>query len=261
MTDVNRPETGPQTATVEPPQARPAPAAAGDDPLGHLYKMSTTAGLGSTEYVAVNNTAVVAIILGLASALSLLANVLLVVPLAGYIVSLVAFRQIHRSAGTQTGQTLAGAGLLLSMGFLAFVGTRELTAASRTSADRQALATLIERFGQDLRDKKFEDAYQLFTPRFQDRIAQNTFTQRLTPFSENQFYGRLVRLSTNGLANFETDPNTGVRVGEATMIFEYDKIQEQPRQAAVFRIVQGQWRFENIPEVFPTEQQQQQQQQ
>src|SRR6185436_15279396 len=52
-----------------------------DDPLAHLHKMSTTAGLGSQEYVAVNGMAVFALVLGLASGFALFDRLFLVIPL------------------------------------------------------------------------------------------------------------------------------------------------------------------------------------
>ena len=44
----------------------------GPDPLAKLHKMSTTAGVASQQYVAVNTSAVIAALLGVASALALL---------------------------------------------------------------------------------------------------------------------------------------------------------------------------------------------
>src|SRR3954452_11695166 len=91
------------------------------DPLSSLYKMSRTAGLGTTEYVAINGAAVTAAILGLASALAIMADVLLVIPLVGIIFAIVALRQISHSSGTQGGRALAWAGLVLSLAFAAIV--------------------------------------------------------------------------------------------------------------------------------------------
>src|SRR4051812_11954856 len=96
---------------------------ADDDPLSHLHKMSTTAGLGSGEYVAVNGMAVVAIILGLASSLSLLDTAFLVsVPPLTIVLAILALWQISDSNGTQTGRGLAIGGLLLALLFAAAVG-------------------------------------------------------------------------------------------------------------------------------------------
>src|SRR4051812_25063806 len=116
-------------------------ASGGADELARLHHMSTTAGLGTQEYVAINPVAVAAVLLGLASALSLLDNILLVVPIAAIICSLIAMKQIKNSNGTQTGKGLVTLGLLLSIGFAGFIGSRAATAAIRTKSDREAIGT------------------------------------------------------------------------------------------------------------------------
>src|SRR5436190_20522337 len=85
----------------------------GPDPLARLHKMSTTAGLGTTEYVAINPLAVASIFLGVASLLALLDNLLLAVPVLAIICSVWALSQIRNSGGTQSGRALAILGLLL----------------------------------------------------------------------------------------------------------------------------------------------------
>ena len=81
-------------------QSNPPPSPADDDPLAHLHKMSTTAGLGSGDYVAVNGTAVFALLVGVASALALMTEVLLILPLVCVIAAVVAWGQIRHSNGT-----------------------------------------------------------------------------------------------------------------------------------------------------------------
>src|SRR4051794_6725127 len=92
----------------------PNSGANGDDPLSHLHKMSTTAGLGSTDYVAVNGVAVATIFMGLASSLALLDVTLLAIPLVTVVLAIIALRQIANSNGTQTGRLLAWGGLVLA---------------------------------------------------------------------------------------------------------------------------------------------------
>src|SRR3954469_19562554 len=94
---------------------------ASDDPLAHLHKMSTTAGLGSTDYVAINPVAVAASLLGLASALVLLDLLLGVIPLLAIGCAVVSLIQISRSGGTQTGRKWAVLGILLAIAFSSVV--------------------------------------------------------------------------------------------------------------------------------------------
>src|SRR3954471_19886402 len=99
---------------VTPTPARPATATA--DPLAGLHKMSTTAGVTNLDYVAVNQTAIAAVLLGLLSAVSFFGHLLLVIPIVGVIFAVVALRQIGNSNGTQTGRGLALLALLLCLG-------------------------------------------------------------------------------------------------------------------------------------------------
>src|SRR5215218_496972 len=94
----------PNTTAAAAAAAAPPTTPGDDDPLSHLHKMSTTAGLGSGDYVAVNGAAVFSLLLGLASMLSMLEEILLIIPLACIIVSVIAWRQINHSNGTQTGK-------------------------------------------------------------------------------------------------------------------------------------------------------------
>src|SRR5580693_3500692 len=89
--------------------------------LVHLPRMSTTAGVGSQEYVAINTTAVIALLLGMASVLAIMTLPLLAVPLVGVITAAFALSQISQSNGTQTGRHIALGGLFLSVGIGSFV--------------------------------------------------------------------------------------------------------------------------------------------
>src|SRR5687768_9014661 len=104
-----------QTAATPQPVAG-EPAGGGEpDPLHNLYRMSRTAGLGSGDYVAINNTAIAALLLGLASALALLWPAALVVAAAAIVCGVVALLQIRSSNGTQTGRAFAVLGILLGL--------------------------------------------------------------------------------------------------------------------------------------------------
>src|SRR5689334_9364604 len=111
-----------------------SPAPSADDPLAKLHKMSTTAGLGSGDYVAVNITAVVAAPVGPASMLARAANELLIIPVVGIVLGVIALRQIRKSNGTQTGMGIALIGLLLSLGIGGWVIASQATAYLSTRA-------------------------------------------------------------------------------------------------------------------------------
>src|SRR5687768_6049715 len=98
------------------PAGASAPAAE-PDPLHNLYRMSRTAGLGSGDYVAINNTSVLAFLLGLGGVLALLSPMLIIVPVAAIVCAVLAFFQIRSSNGTQSGQAFAALGVLLGLAF------------------------------------------------------------------------------------------------------------------------------------------------
>jgi hypothetical protein len=241
-----------QTPPSETPNA--PPSAGGDDPLAHLYKMSTTAGLGSTEYVAINGPSVVAVILGLASALAVVDKILLIVPIAGVVCSIVALYQISKSGGTQTGRGLAALGLILSFGFAAYVGYLTVAKVHPERADQAVLEKLVGEFSEDIKKGDFKKAYGLFSPRFQDRITEEKFAEVMGYVKAHPTYGNLRGLKTTGRYAFESDANTGVRYGQVILLMDLDKFSEASRQDASFRLVGGTWTFENIPGLFPQQQ-------
>src|SRR5947207_11805007 len=120
----------PQAPTTQPiDNSDAADQAVADAHLAQLHKMSTTAGVTNAGYVAVNHTAIAAVLLGLASALAFFGWLLLVVPVVGIIFAIVAIRQINDSSGTQTGRGLAYVGLLFCLllgGGAIFMGAMDI---------------------------------------------------------------------------------------------------------------------------------------
>ncbi len=247
------PELQPPPPTHDRPAAAPnaaAPDADAPDALAQLHKMSTTAGLGTTEYVAINAPSVIAVILGLASALAIVDKILLIVPLTGVICAAVALYQIAKSGGTQTGKGLAVLGLLLSLGFAGYVGYLSLRATRQVASDRAAIERIIAQLATTVQQGEFDKSYALFSPRFQERVAQERFAETMR-FVRDGSYGKLQSITTNGRYSFDSDAATGVRVAQAILLIKLEKPNDHSRQEAAFRFVGGQWKFENIPGFFP----------
>src|SRR5688572_13217478 len=101
---------------LEPPRNSATPASEPPDPIAGLHKMSTTAGVGSQDYVAINNAAIISIILGLCTFLAFLGLPFLILGAAGIVFGIIAMVQIRHSNGTQGGAALAVMGILLSLG-------------------------------------------------------------------------------------------------------------------------------------------------
>jgi hypothetical protein len=221
--------------------------------LGQLYRMSKTAGAGSSEYVAVNAVAIFALILGVASLVSVAANILLIVPVLGAVTSLVALRQIGHSYGTQGGKVLAGLGLFLSLAIGSYVVTREATEARRTHSDRQAVAQVLGSLGQTVRDGQFEAAYSLFSPRFHDRVGQAEFTARIRPWSSSPNYGKLRAIGPGSRVEFQVDPQSGTRTARTRLALDVERGSVAEAIEAQLHISEGRWMLDNLPEVFPVQ--------
>jgi hypothetical protein len=230
-----------------------AARAADDDPLSHLHKMSTTAGLGSGEYVAVNGAAVFAVLLGLASALTLLDEVLLVVPLTAIIVGIVAWRQINHSNGTQTGKGLVALALALSLGFGGFVVAKETTRGIRTRDDRAAINRTVKEFGEKIKANDMAGAYAMCSDRFHQNVDAERFNRQMGMLHESEIFGKLKDAEWNGLADFQSDP-TGNRYALTKLKMNLDKTVIDVE--ATMRKDGARWVFDSMPTFFPPEQQQ-----
>ena len=251
QTQQDPPQANPPASAATPPP--PAGAVVDDDPLAHLHKMSTTAGLGSGDYVAVNAAAIFCVITGLASALSLLDNLLLVLPLAAVVAAGVALRQINQSNGTQTGKGLVVLGLLCAVLFGGFVVFRDATEGVRTRSDRQVIGAIVEGLGEKFKAGDFAGAYAMFSPRFQQRVSQEQFEKTMKPLRESPVVGALQRTTWNGLADFSTDETTGERYCVTNIQFEFQKNKPAPMTMTLHK-VQGRWLIDDIPDFFPPEQ-------
>lgn len=225
-----------------------------DDPLSHLHKMSTTAGLGTAEYVAVNGMSVVAIIMGVASALSLLDPVLLVIPLLAVVLGIIAIWQVKESNGTQTGTGLAIGGLVFALLFCGLVGGRYAKEVIGNREDEQAINNLIVQLGQDLHAAKYDHAYQLFADKFTDRVKPQNFADTWKGFTQgSKDSPQLTGMRSNGRMEFDVDPNTGVRRGVGMTIMDFDK--NAARIPFVFiKTEDGTWKIIDIPDLFKPQQ-------
>jgi hypothetical protein len=213
--------------------------------------MSTTAGLGSQDYVAVNVTSVVAVLFGLASLLAIASPVLLIFPAVGVMLGVIALRQVKRSNGTQTGGALAIAGLALSAvitaALLCYHGFRVL----QRRADERALASLSQRYGQLLEQRKFAEAYDLFDSDFQARVSKPQFISQLSSIQSQPLMPPISGTSWNGLAEFHRD-DPGTETADAMLRLEYKGSASEARIAIRFRRRgDGPWLIDNVPDQFP----------
>ena len=247
-------DTQPEPTSVSGPHPGVPSTPPDDDPLAHLAKMSTTAGVGSQDYVAVNLAAILAALLGLASVLALLNDVWLVIPAAGVVCAIVAWRQIRNSNGTQTGSGVAMIGLALSLLIGGGVMASKSVKALAQRRDEQTLTAAMHALGDDLAAGHYHEAYMRFSERFQQRVSEAAFTETWeTTLGKGFGLGRVKTLDWNGRALFEDEPGTGRRFAWAGMIPQFQKPMDPPPRWDVrfSRGPDGRWLIEDLQQVFP----------
>jgi hypothetical protein len=214
--------------------------------------MSTTAGVGAQEYVAINPVAIAALFLGVGSVLVLLSNLFLVIPAIGFVCGIIALVQIRHSNGTQTGIGLASLGLLLCLAFGGGKGGYELVGNLRTTSDEREVAHLMQQLGQDLTAKDYQKAYARFSSRFRDRVDLATFTQTLRGFDEAGPLGALQSIEWNGQRMYmERQPDSNVMFAYGMALFKYSGNPE-PRRVVITAERSGDvWRLYDVEGLFP----------
>jgi hypothetical protein len=221
------------------------------DPFSHLHKMSTTAGLGSGDYVAINGTAIAAILLGVGSALVLFNNpIFLLIPLFGLIAAILAFKQISASNGTQTGREVAALGLLLSIGFGGFFGAKSVYLTYRDGTDQDQIVSNVRKLGDLVKANSYPEAYALLDDRFKKRLTLPEFENGWRRMTSSPLIGTVQSMDWNKLLSFDVDPVDGSRLGMGMMLLKA-RPNEPIRMNMVFRNEGNGWLIDQIPQMFP----------
>lgn len=220
-----------QTPTPSPETQ--AKQTGGDEPLARLFHMSTTAGVGTQEYVAINTFAVIAVVLGLASGLLMMGwdnptvfFVLLVIPLAGLIFAIAAIAQIRGSNGTQAGIGWAIGGVLLSLVFAGFVTAHHVQSNIAAAKEQDAIKSLADRFGKALLAKDYAAAHNLFTVDFQAVWNLDAFRTQLERTLQLELLGKLQGVQASDLAAVEEYQGRKRAAGQ--MLFDFEKKPKAP---------------------------------
>lgn len=243
--------------------SQPQAGAAGD-PLASLHKMSRTAGLGGDEYVAVNNTAVVALLLGLASSLAIFGTLLLVIPVLACVVAIVAIRQINHSAGTQTGKGLAWSGLILAIAFVLLVGGREVQHLRQVRRQQDQIVALVRELGGNLNRADYEAAWRQFSPRFQQRVRKEDFVAVWTQHQTSPYYGQIRSMGLPAYQSWlprwlwpfspdvilDVQMESGVMMGRGILIVELPEGRIDRRGATFRKLPQQGWVIDDLEGYF-----------
>jgi hypothetical protein len=233
-------------------QNQPQPASGeAPDPIRALHKMSTTAGLGTTDYVAINGAAVTSLILGVASWLATFANVLLVIPLVAILFGIAGLRQISQSNGTQGGRIIAIGGILLALLIGGWIVGQQVKESMGHQADQQQLVELIGQLDAAVKAGDADKAKSLFTPEFQTRVNPDKFTNTVKQISQNQVYGNLDSITWNKVPfQFEQAPDAKSRYASGTVLMKWTQVRDTERVETVFRNDGDGWHIMNIPRFF-----------
>lgn len=223
------------------------------DPLGKLHRMSTTAGVGNYDYVAVNVASVWAILFGLASALALLGPYLLAIPVIAFIFAGIAMKQIAKSNGTETGRLLVWGAIFLGVLFAALEGGRILAEQRQDIRDKDAIFALADHLSREIKSGDYDQAYQLFSPEFRFRVNLAQFTSRMQLLRENPYYGTLVSIRSNGYVVFEGGYADQIRLGVSRLEMKFSKQPQPLAQDSTFRRRDGIWFIDNISDMFPAQ--------
>jgi len=223
------------------------------DPFLHLHKMSTTAGLGSGDYVAINGTAVVCLLLGAASAFVLFdSHIFLLFPFFGLLTGILSWSQISKSNGTQTGREVAAIGLLLSVGFGGYAGAMGVYNTVRNHSDEQQVVSQVRKLGDLLKAENYTDAYALFDSQFRKHISKADFETGWRRMSASPLLGSVQSIDWNQLLEFSVDPVTENRLASGQMLFKLRPV-EPLRINMILRNEEGGWLIDQIPQIFSTE--------
>ncbi len=215
--------------------------------------MSTTAGLTTQEYVAVNAAAIAAILLGLASAFALLSPTFLVIPLLAIVCAVIAWRQITHSNGTQGGKILAATGLVLALAAGGFKVSQEITQRMRAIPQERQIAAIARQMGQWVAAEDWDPLWNLFSDRFKTqriKITREQFIQRWKDL-QAPFRGRVRSIKWNGVSMvFQTDARSGFPAAICMVIVDLENATPW-RQPVIFRKIGDRWLIDDMPEVFP----------
>jgi hypothetical protein len=221
--------------------------------LSHLYKMSPTAGVATTDYAAINSVSIVAFLLGLAGVLSLFAPILLIVPAIGLLLGIIALIQIRDSNRTQTGSGFAVLGVVLALAFGGFVVGKDFISWRHKRADEAQISVLVTKIGDDLAAARYDKAYALFSERFRGRVSSENFVHTMTGFNGIPRLGGMKGFRWNGEDMvFESNPDTGDQTVTAMVFLNFENAPDPQRENMIFVREGGNWVIEDIPQMFPS---------
>ncbi|CAN5667881.1 hypothetical protein BH09PLA1_BH09PLA1_17620 [soil metagenome] len=235
--------------TQRSPASSENTSASASDSLQKLHKMSRTAGLGSGgDYAAVNGISVAAVLFGVASALAAFDAVFLLIPALTIILAGVAWYQIRRSAGTQTGRPLCITAVVLALASVAFLGSKQLLAYLEERRNKDEISALAASLGSDLSTQNFDAAYDRFSSEFKERVPKVEFVSKFQQF-EN-YFGRIKSMRWNGRIKFDVDVRQDQQLASTLVVIDLPN-DKGTREEMHFRKTADKWLIDDLPFAFP----------
>jgi hypothetical protein len=228
------------------------------DPIASLHRMSTTAGVATSDYVAINSLSIVTLVLGAATVLAIAWMPLILIGLAGIVCGVMAIRQISQSNGTQAGKGLAMMGMLLSIVLAGSALGLSWAKEAALNPDRQAINQTVTRFGQLIAKRDYAGAYDLFDSEFKAGseilrgMSLQEFEAMFKPLQEqDNDTGPLTEARGNDMFSFLVLPD-GTQLASTNVIFLFEKNVADPRsiervQFDFRKQPDGSWKILGIP--------------
>jgi hypothetical protein len=221
----------------------------GPDPLASLHKMSTTAGVGSQEYVAINTLAVTSAVLGLATAFAFIGTIFLVIPAAAIVCGIMAIRQINDSNGTQGGKWLAVLGIVLALAIAGIVGGQKIAEIRREREIARQVSDVIDRMGKQLIAGEYDQAYALTDAAFREVVTREQWAQSWKLQQSQEYNGQVTSLRGNNITSLQEQE--GKTYAYTQGILNFEKRPDEVRATLIFsQDDTGQWRLNRIVQMF-----------
>ncbi|QOV88664.1 hypothetical protein [Humisphaera borealis] len=213
--------------------------------------MSTTAGLGSGDYAAVNTLAVVAFVGSLLGCLALLADLLVVIPVAAVVCAVIALRQIAASNGTQAGRWAGILAIVIGVGVVGILVGSRIYVSVQNKPDQQQVLSIISEFDKRIGGRDYAGAYQLTTPQFRSRVSEQSFVQKMLQFEANADTGGVAGVTWNGTPiEYQDDPQSSLKTAWVGTVFRYRTTLPPNRIPVSFARQDGKWGINDIPALF-----------
>ena len=111
---------------------------------------------------------------------------------------------------------------------------------------------MIAQLDQTVRAGKYDQAWQLFSSKFTNRVKQQAFHDTSAQINGSPQYGGLSNVCSNGHLAFEVNVDSGQKTAVGMTIMSFGPNAPQQRIDMVFKqMPDGTWKIDDIPLIFP----------